>query len=73
MIAEEIIKGEMILLEQKGSAFAELYYGSLQNMSGEYILRMSFESIQNVSLDGVRTVDMVTLLRASGFNMLNLL
>lgn len=34
MIAEEIVKGEMILLEQKGSASADLYDGSLQNMSG---------------------------------------
>lgn len=33
-MAEEIIKGEMMLLEQKGSAFVDLYYGSLQNMSG---------------------------------------
>lgn len=28
------MNAEMVLLEQKGLAFANVYYGSLQNMSG---------------------------------------
>lgn len=62
-------KGRDDFTRTKGLSFCWFIWRQPAEYEWEYILRMYFERIQNVTLDGAGTVD--TLLRASGFNMWN--